>query len=815
MNKGRKRLSDVRGMTMAELLVVVAIITILAGVAFIMVQRHQRSLGQLERDGIAKEIFVAAQNHLTAAYGQGYLDLPDGSFGTEDTISLDASGNDIKDDYYYVVNGNIQGNSALGQMLPFGSIDETVRSGGSYFVHYQKSTGLVLNVTYCSTNGSPSTFNHILGDDDYAASVSLRGDGQKANRRNVGGYIMGWYGAPGAGDLNTIKLEAPAVKVTNAEKLHVEVTDNNTSNSGKYSLKLIVTGAASGAEKSFVLLKSSGSSETVDTSGRVKASGTTYDVILDDITESGMHFADLVSQNDKSFIPGEDIKIQAVAYSTEAFCNIAYSSEETANSLFSSIDDIMDSSGKTGSTDGVPETAYISNIRHLENLDKAISGLDKNDTFTVDKPGGAINITAAEQANDLDWKNDDTEFWTTSSVTALDGTKTTAGNYMPVNPQDNQNITYSFSYDGKGHKISNIKAENNNAGLFGSSNYITSISNLELIDFDITGTTSAGALAGSLGTDTTANPGGTSITNVIARNSKSTAGTNVTASGSAGGLVGIINAGSVEYSAATLIVGNRNTPGAAAGGLIGTAAAASARTSITGCYSGGHTRNGSYEEWLNTGAGADAHTYDVTAVTAGGLIGDADGADILNSYSTCSVSGTTAGGFVGAASGSISNCYATGLIKMDDAGASNANKTKGAFAGTFTGTAADCMYYSIINEVKKTEGTDKVFDHYLGAVGDSDPAEASGGSKTITAIDENTDSYDDFVGAESSWGSAKAYDGRLIKYYTGKYNLQTIEKLMPSGTTLPDEYSNWDDLFISTHYGDWPAPEIFFLNTAA
>ena len=805
MNKTRKKLSGIRGMTMGELLVVVAIIAILMGVSFIAVQRHQRSLGQLERDGLAKEIFVAAQNHLAAAYGQSYLDLPDSAFGNEDTISRDSEGNDIKDDYYFVVNGNISGNSALGQMLPFGSVDETVRLGGSYFVHYQKSTGLVLDITYCSTGGAPNRFNHTLSESDYGLSVSLRGPSQKANRRNVSGYIMGWYGAEEAKDLSTISLKAPTVKVINAETLHVKVTDTNTSNSGKYSIKLIITGVSSGAEKSFVLVKSAGSSESVDSSGRLTVSGTEYDVTLDDITKQGMHFADIVSQNDKLFIPGEDITIKAVAYSTEALSNVAYSSEETTNSLFSSIDDVADSAG---STDGVPETAFISNIRHLENLDKKISGLDNNDTFTTENPQGKINITAACQEDDLDWNKtkEGEEYWPSKSVVNLDGSGTTTGYYKPVNPEDSRNISYSFTYDGKGHRISNIKADSTDAGLFGSSSYITSISDLELIDFDITGTNSAGVLAGSLGTDTTANPQGTVITNVIARNSSGTSAANVSATGSCGGLVGSITGGALQYSAASVIVENTGTSGTA-GGLVGKAlagAGTSGSTVIDGCYSGGHTENGSYEEWIKTAS----HSYDVTGTTAGGLIGDADGAQIKNSYSTCSVSGTTAGGFVGSASGSIENCYAAGLIKTDDASASNANKTKGAFAGSFTGTVNDCLYYSIINEVKKTEGSKDVFDHYLGAVGDEDNSD-------ITAIDEDIASYDSFVGEDSSRSTAKPYDKSLIRYYTGKYYLRSIEKLSPASTVLPDEYEDWDDLFIDTHYGDWPAPEIFVINTAS
>ena len=62
-----KKLKNKAGMTLAEVLLVVAIIGILGGVSSVSIVGHQRSLGQLERDGIAKELFVAAQNHLTAA----------------------------------------------------------------------------------------------------------------------------------------------------------------------------------------------------------------------------------------------------------------------------------------------------------------------------------------------------------------------------------------------------------------------------------------------------------------------------------------------------------------------------------------------------------------------------------------------------------------------------------------------------------------------------------------------------------------------------------------------------------------------------
>ena len=107
---------------------------------------------------------------------------------------------------------------------------------------------------------------------------------------------------------------------------------------------------------------------------------------------------------------------------------------------------------------------------------------------------------------------------------------------------------------------------------------------------------------------------------------------------------------------------------------------------------------------------------------------------------------------------------------------------------------------NIINEVKRTETKDgkkvEVFDHYLGAVGDAD-------QPGITEIDLNVESYESFVGAPDKWTEAVPHDGILSKYYGGKYNLQGLSRL----STSLDPKS-----IVATHYGDWPAPEIFIIN---
>ena len=159
------RKNNNRGFTMAEMLIVIAIIGVLAAVAFIAVQNHQRSMAQLERDTIAKEIYFAAQNHLTMAESQGYLTgtadsgITTAFFGLEETATDSSKTGTIVNAntgkiYYTVVNGGTSfiSTPVLDLMLPFGSIDETVRGGGSYIIRYQANPAIVLDVFYQRTS---------------------------------------------------------------------------------------------------------------------------------------------------------------------------------------------------------------------------------------------------------------------------------------------------------------------------------------------------------------------------------------------------------------------------------------------------------------------------------------------------------------------------------------------------------------------------------------------------------------------------------------------------------------------------------------
>ena len=723
------------GFTMAELLVVVAIITILAGVSFIAVQRHQESLGLLERNAIAKEIYVAAQNHLTMAEGQGYLGAA--KFGT-------AGASD--GEYYFIYDTDrFGGNTLLDQMLPLGSIDETVRTGGRYLIRYKTNPAAVLDVCYWTPSGT--RYGGSVGYSDLSDMLGA-GPGKK-----IGSVLVGWYGGDAADIAIGERLNAPAIVVKNEERLTVEVTPNNVN--GTY-IKLIITGVDSEAQAVIPVWP--------DGNHRVNDD---LVVTLDDITQAfdtskqdGCHFADLkekiegTSANDEEtvfqgeFWPGEDITIKAVAYNNDVLTNIAYSNEWTTNSLFS---DVVEASEESGG-----KVALIANARHLENLDKLVSGVN------LEKLG----IVQARQTADILWKDDEASDTASAKSTAFtyriaqdkggvtadkvkvyklnDATGTAEGCFLPVNPDS------VLIYDGgideteaQYHRITGVKVETEGAaGLFGAPTAALTVQNLELIDFDITGSGDAGALAGALAD-------GSSVRNVRARNSEvfdkkkmQDKKPTITASGSAGGLIGSANGATIDKSAAALVV---ESTGGSAGGLIGTAEGGS----VTGSYSGGHTVDKKDGENV-IGIVYDTTSYNVTAsAAAGGLIGSARGTKIEHSYSTCSATGETAGGLVGKASGEIENSYAVGRVK--------GTSKQGAFAGELSGTARDSLYFEIINETP---------DDATGAISYLPPVDGAQTVEGVTPLDASVESYNAFCGAPSVWKGAIAYNKTQARYYT-------------------------------------------------
>jgi len=850
-NRNRKifgKLGSDKGMTMAELLTVVAIIVILAGVAFVAIVTYQRSMAQKERDSIAREIFVAAQNHLTMTRGEGYL-------GADHKDEDSAAGLGVSDGngvYHFTVtrgsfkNGNDEdagftntNGSVLDMMLPFASIDETVRVGDSYIIRYEPQTAKVIEVFYCSMSASPARFNHDLSKDDYSEVLELsdikEGADHKSQRRTYkDNSVLGWYGGEGLDKL-PYAIEKPVVEIHNGDRLIAEVTNPNFAVSSYVNdglqLRLVLTGQESGAKIALPLKRKSVIS-TGDDDPRQSlydddfTPETKTEYILDSITEENMHFADLIHNQaylGKYFIAGEDIKVEAVAYSSTKLARVTYSNEVITNSLYQSISTPKIIDEPLRDNDRI---AYISSFRHLENLDPTISDVGKSGNST--DGGQKLNLTEAMQTENLTWNKDDPDddrdgvFVNSCSIYGRRTQGAVSTNYYPVDPP-----SLFTDYDGLGHYIRKVKINySGNAGLFGTASSKTM--NLKLVDFNVTSTDgNAGTLAGTLdggGAGKTA----VLVDNVVAYNTRARSGgydvttwgqksldSTVEGTGAVGGLVGEFSNGKIIYAAAALVVDG----GTQAGGLVGKTSNATIETS----YSGGHTQNGRY--YFEEDDSVPIYNVRASSGQAGGLVGYAVNTDFKYSYSTCSASGSSAnntGGFVGhiSSEGRIEKCYSTGLVSGGLTISDESEPADNAFVGSHSGvvTSIDNQYFDIINEYKITDGSNVKSIGYKEA-----------GIDGVTAFDSTASAYNTFVGASGTWNNAYPYDfDNQERIYRGKYNFMTATQLLRSDVNAYVKKretfgaDRWDSkeanngtgryVYVNKHYGDWPWPEVILVN---
>jgi len=791
MNRRKDKLKSSAGMTLAEVLITVAIIVVLMGVSFIALFKYQRSLGQLERDNVAKEIFIAAQNHLTMAKGEEYYDSESG-----DALNYGNPEEGSQGVYYFVINSDNRSeldnkDSLISMMLPFGSIDDTVRRGGSYIVRYQPATATVLDVFYTSESGSPGAFNHKLTASEYTAIMQKTGDEKKDARENVNGegWILGWYGGTDPSSLaeggagRTLTLE-----VTNAETLYVTVKDIDA----KYKYMLIIEGLTSHALKEVPL---SGDRWTTE--------GTAGKFVLDDIFAENRHFYDLIKDvsGDKKFIPGENISLRAYSYSETSKDDFAYSGTEITNSLYGSLSEHKDGNNMI-------YKATVGYLRHLENLEEDIShtGFCNGDLVSKKK----ITLATAYQTGHID-----ASATSTSSVYKWADNSKVQGFY-PVSYNE------PLLYDGCGNSVSDINVKSvvtigntSYGGMFGFVQGNSKIKNLELKDVKIsaTGITYAGALAGY-----TSN---TNINNVVAYNSDGKdSEDDATINGTeAGGLIGCASGGNIMYSAAALVVSGSTD----AGGLIGKT---EGKTVVRACYSGGHTDKGEYYKHRSNSNTRIRELYNVTAGSggaAGGLIGKASSyssgggsntsTTVNNCYSTCSATAAgngnnNIGGLIGNAYGkvTVNFSYSTGLVSGDYA-----------FIGKGSASGLGNSYYQAINE--KTDEAGKFSGEYKAPVSGEEPSVVF-----ISPFDEMLNSTDQrsgiLLGNPSKWRDAEPYDTFVRTHYkydsATKYSLEGVTQLSaahPESTEYGQHDAIGTDYFVNTHYGDWPAPELFIINT--
>lgn len=694
----KKRL-DRKGFTLAEVLVTVAIILILAGVTFVSVVQYQKNLRLMEMDGTAKEIFIAAQNHLSVAKASGDLDrlaekakasatgTTDSKIGTKlDWDSVSAYAGNKNGEYYYVihdVNSGIEsytpeGSAAILQMmLPFGALDETVATGGNYAIVYELKSASVVAVLYSGAGnasfGNAAVINLEADDVSKIKDICNDKSARKNYVKNGVAAIVGCYtGKAGSAAIPTETLEAPKLEVKNENKLHVIV-------SGNYSAKDVITLTIHGVQSDTTAIMQLNCKDS---------GGNTFDVTLDDITVNyltgkDMRFAGILGNgrfersdatSGKAFIPGENIEVSATARATDALATPKTSAVYTTSSLFADAND--------------GRTVYIKNLRHLENLSVDMSGFTGNLKDLSGSEDGSIH---AIQKNDITMLPSDGlyGFDVSSKKLYIYGSGTIADMYIAAN------VNYPLSYDGGRHEIYDLSiascsggsgTEIGNVGIFGNVTNTLSVKNLILRNDKIPNndfTTNAGMLLGKTTKDLTVN-------GVLAYYHEDTydetrdSSIEVTARQNAGGLIGLVSGGKldVKNSAAAVYVKG----GSAAGGLIGSVEGAAVGSTIVQSYAGGHTSDGAYSttnaanQQVLTGAGR----YNVQASGyAGGFIGVTTDKVSMNAvYSTASAYSTDvnkSGSFSGNTEtnfGTAKNYYAIGPHNGTDASADDTAKAK-------------------------------------------------------------------------------------------------------------------------------------------
>ncbi|MFA5060820.1 MAG: LamG-like jellyroll fold domain-containing protein [Candidatus Pacearchaeota archaeon] len=264
---------------------------------------------------------------------------------------------------------------------------------------------------------------------------------------------------------------------------------------------------------------------------------------------------------------------------------------------------------------------------------------------------------------------------------------TTGAGWLPI-------ATFTGTFDGQNHTISNLYTNRSGTdyqGLFGRING-GSVSNLGVIDCDVTGKADVGAILGNgynnvsiancWSSGAITSTGGTAgglvgsfypsyISSITSSNSSCL----VSSTGQwVGGLIGYLRSGNVTNS---YFIGNISGT-SYLGGLVGYANSNYASVYITNCWSSGNV-SGSVE----TNGGFIGHSINIMVDSCyakgnssgtyyiGGFVGMSDGSNISNSYSTGSVtriSGTSTanGGFAGRNYvGRINKSYSTGSVHYE------------------------------------------------------------------------------------------------------------------------------------------------------
>ena len=574
------------GFTMVEMLAAVAIVVILLAVSAVGVARYQAVLKLTELDNAAREIYMAAENRAVLLSGTRRLSSQLKTAGRE-TLT-DGRG------VYYVSKTQMKA-----ELLTVGSIDPTLLEGDFYIV-YDGEGGGVTDVFFAEGAGSVETLLNASGG--FAAFYQKwavdRGERLKLKNET----LLGWYNGESAqsADIEDDPEEARIeVKIDNGEELTVTVNYTAPS-AAQLTVMLEGTDLTALAERK--------------TAERTVGTGpVTYNCtwVLDSLKEGPGkgRFKDLAVSG---VAPGGDFTVTATIVPVDGTGFEEASASDTNNSLFQA--------GSGG------ETAYIQNLRHLQNLDAG--------------PSGVEGKTAACQTEQVLCTNNETY-----------------GNY-DFTPIDN---TALKKYDGGENEIRGLSVSGTkragHAGLFSQTAGGTALQNIRLVNTAVTAPAGydAGALAGSTGNCTITNCWAyweqeeAALKDILGGDvdgedrynyqingknagglvgsatgsctvSQSLAATLVKGTDCAGGLIGSFKGSRAEISISYADCYLRAGEAGAAAGLVGSLAGGG-NAELTSCYAAGYILGGAVRAGLCTGSGTTETVNVYSVMSRGSLTG--------------------------------------------------------------------------------------------------------------------------------------------------------------------------------------------------
>ena len=393
----RKRRAS-RGFSLMEMLVVIAIIAILVGIAFLAASGLIASMRQNKLDTIAQDIYVAAQDRLTEMYTDNRADAvsyekleADGG-STAGMVLLKADDTLCKPkDWdstipYAGLNALYNKDAAAAAvLLPKGALSAEVEDN-HWIVEYNPEYGYIYGVFYSEKGFDPADISN------WYSSNTANKYRVFADRKGSGVGYYGGVGVLGGKVVMTNTSLNVSVNIINAEELKADISVKIPTEFKDRPVRLTMTftGEQSGVVRERTVVKT-----YLD--GYFNR---TYSLVMDSFNKSGGKSQQFGSQDlfDGMF-PGEnvtmvvDAELGTAGLGTFTPDPALDTARTTAvfNSLFQSV----------GGT-----TAYVSAGRHLQNLNNlSQTGLS------------SVEITNVVQTGNIDFKNttpdvvDDAIYW--------------------------------------------------------------------------------------------------------------------------------------------------------------------------------------------------------------------------------------------------------------------------------------------------------------------------------------------------------------------------------------------------------------------